>query len=89
MSSQIILENSDELLLSGSFILRLGKSSGQNIIVLSKIVSNSSLIVKIGTSGLESLDFDIFILVYDGLAIELSDDIVVWEKTGLRWGQES
>ena len=89
MSSQIILKNSDELLLSGSFILRLSKSSGQNIIVLSKIVSNSSLIVKIGTSGLESLDFDIFILVYDGLAIELSDDIVIWEKTSLRWGQES
>jgi hypothetical protein len=74
-----ILKLSDHLLLSFSLSLGFSESGLEDGVVFSEVINDLSFVVKVKASGLKPLNFDIFILLHDSLAIKFGDDIVVWE----------
>ena len=58
-------------------MLILLESPLEHLVLLSKILSNGSLVVKIEACGLQSLDLDIFILLNDIFTRNLSDNIEI------------
>jgi len=70
-------------ILSGIFrlhsgIFRLLKSCFQDFDILKEIFTDDSFVVKIEASGLKSFDLDIFILTFDFLTSQLSDNVHTW-----------